>query len=554
MSTSCIDWVERIQSGQSLLPAPLFPERADLGERFFGHLKLTDVDGMPRMRDSTEPWLVDFVRCIFGAYDEQAKRQQIREAMVLISKKNSKSTAAAGIMLTAMLLNQRPNAEMIILAPTVEIANNAFDPLQAMIREEPELADLFRVQGHIRTVTHYLTGATLKVVAADSDTVGGIKASVVLIDELWLFGKRKGSENMLREATGGLVSRDEGFVIYLTTQSDEPPAGVFRQKLDYARKVRDGVIKDSQFLPLLFEFPEAMLKNEAWRDPANWHLTNPNMGRSVSMEYLQREYGKAEEAGEESMRGFAAKHLNVEIGVALQTDNWAGAEFWEPCGKGITLPELIQRSEVAVVGVDGGGLDDLLGLAVAGRCQETGQWLYWAHAWAHEIVMRRRKDIADRLRDFQQDGHLTVVPIPGDDVEGVCQIIGQLQEANLLPDKNAIGVDSAGIGAIVETLTGDDYHMTMDEIVAIGQGWKLNGAIKTLERKLAALEVEHCGSPMMNWVAGNARVVPVGNAIRIDKQVSGSAKIDPLMAALNATQLLMLNPASRKRKYSMFFV
>jgi phage terminase large subunit-like protein len=554
MTTACPDWEARIKSGQSLLPEPLFPERADLGEKFFGHLKLTDVAGHPRLRDSSLPWTMDLVRNIFGAYDDEKNKQLIREFFVLISKKNSKSTTSAGIMLTALLLNQRTNAELVILAPTVEIARNAYDPLRGMIKEEPELSDLFRVQDHIRTITHRLTGATLKVIAADSDTVGGLKASFILVDELWLFGKRRNAENMLREATGGLVSRPEGFVVYLTTQSDEPPAGVFKDKLNYARKVRDGSIKDSQFLPLLYEFPEEMVKNEDWRNPDNWFITNPNIGASVDVDYLKREYAKAEQSGEQSMRGFAAKHLNVEIGIALSNDNWAGAEFWEQCGAGLTLDQLIFKSEVCVVGIDGGGLDDLLGITIAGRDKETGRWLYWSHAYAHKIVLDRRKDIAERLLDFESEGHLTIVQSPGDDVVYVCELIAQVRDAELLPNENAIGVDAAGIGSIVEELTGDSYGMTMSEIVAIGQGWKLNGAIKTLERKLAAKEVEHCGSDMMNWVVGNARVVPVGNAIRIDKQVSGSAKIDPLMSALNATQLLMLNPAARKKKYQMFFV
>jgi len=549
-------WQTALAQGKCPLPAPLYPERAALAQRYFGHLQLVDVPGSPRMAAAVKPWTMDLVGSVFGAYDQAEQKQRIREFLVLISKKNSKSTIAAGIMLTAMILNQRGNAEMIILAPTVEIARNAYDPLRGMIKADQELERLFRVQDHIRTITHRVTGAVLKVVAADSETVGGIKASVILIDELWLFGKRKGSENMLREATGGLVSRPEGFVIYLTTQSDEPPAGVFKSKLTYARKVRDGEIDDPQFMPLLYEFPQPTLKNGAWRKPENWHITNPNIGASVDLDYLKREYEKALNDGEASMRGFAAKHLNVEIGVGLQTDSWAGAEFWERCAApgGLTLDQLIFRSEVAVIGIDGGGLDDLLGVTVAGRDKDSGKWLYWSQAFAHRIVLQRRKDVADRLEQFAQQQSLLIVDTPGDDVAMVCEIVARVRDGGLLPDSQGIGVDAAGIGAIIEQLTSEEYGLRMEDIVAIGQGWKLNGAIKTLERKLAAQEVEHDGSELMNWVVGNARVVPVGNAIRIDKQVSGSAKIDPLMSALNATQLLMLNPAGRKKKYQMFFI
>lgn len=554
--TSCPDWEKRIKTGRSLLPEPIYPATAERGRRFFGHLQLVDVPGSPRMKDACGQWAMALVANIFGALDPSTGKQAIREFFVLVSKKNSKSTTAAGIMLTALLLNERHSAELVILAPTTEVANNAYGPMRDMIKADPELMDLIRVQDHIRKLTHRITGATLKVVAADAYTVGGKKASFILVDELWLFGKKAKAENMLREATGGLVSRPEGFVIYLTTQSDEPPAGVFKQKLKYARDVRDGVIDDPQFLPLLYEFPEKMVKNDQWRNPDNWHITNPNMGLSVDRDYLEREYRKAENAGEESMRGFASKHLNIEIGVALGGDSWAGAEFWERCANPQMsgLDELLSRSEVAVAGIDGGGLDDLLGLSVIGRDKETNKWIIWCHAWAHRIVMERRKDISDRLHDFAKEGTLTIVDSPGDDVEEVCQFIAQVRDQDLLPTENAIGVDAAGISAIIERLTDDEYGFGTSELVAIGQGWKLNGAIKTMERKLAGGECEHDGSGLMNWCVGNAKIVPVGNAIRIDKKESGSAKIDPVMAMLDAAQLMGLNPAARKKKYQMFFV
>jgi phage terminase large subunit-like protein len=105
-------------------------------------------------------------------------------------------------------------------------------------------------------VTNVLDGATLEVKSADAEVVGGQKAQCIFVDELWLFGKKASAKNILSEAVGSLASQPDGFVIYASTQSDDPPAGVFKDKLDYHRDVRDGVIEDHTALPLIYEYPE----------------------------------------------------------------------------------------------------------------------------------------------------------------------------------------------------------------------------------------------------------------------------------------------------------
>jgi phage terminase large subunit-like protein len=453
-----------------------------------------------------------------------------------------------------MVLNWRQSAEFSILAPTIEIANNSYGPARDMCAEryDEELSALMHAQSHVKTITHRESAATLKVLAADSNTVGGKKGVGTLVDELWLFGGMADAENMLREATGGLASRPEGFTIFLTTQSDEPPAGVFKQKLQYARDVRDGKIHDPRFVPILYEFPEAMIKAGEHRKPENWRMVNPNMGKSVDEEFLLREFRKAENDGEESMRGFLAKHLNVEIGLNLRSDRWAGADFWLAAGdKSLTLDSLLERCEVVIPGIDGGGLDDLLGLSLLGRERETGNWLHWAHAWAHKIVLERRREIAPRLLDFAKDGDLTLVDNPGDDVEAVAAIIFRVRDAGLLPEGKAIAVDGAGIGDIVDALVAPEEGVEgidLERIVAIGQGWRLNGAIKTTERKVAGRKLIHCAQPLMAWCVSNARIEQGKTAISVTKQASGTAKIDPLMALFDAVSLMALNPAAAAGK------
>ena len=544
-STACPDWADRLKSGRSIIPPPIFPDEAEAGLAVLRKLRIVDAPGSPMIGDACAQWVFDLAASIFGAYDsregsETEGRRLITEWFVLVPKKNSKSTVAAAIMLTAMIRNWRESAEFTILAPTLEVANNSFAPARDMVRKDEALEDLMQVQTHVKTITSRQNNGTLKVSAADSNTVSGKKSVGTLIEELWLFGKQANAENMLREATGGLASRPEGFVIYITTQSDDPPAGVFLQKLQYARDVRDGVIIDKQFVPIIYEYPDDIIKSKQDRNPVNFGMVNPNINYSVDRDFLEREMRKAEVEGEHSVRGFLAKHLNVEIGLMLRSNRWAGANHWEAQAlPALSLEELIERCEVIDLGIDGGGLDDLLGFAAVGRCKTTRQWFAWTHAWAHPSVLELRKSEVARLNDFKDDGDLTLVEKIGDDVTELVAFAAQVWMSGKL-DK--IGVDPAGLGTILDMLEMEGIPAEL--VIGIPQGWKMNGAIKTTERKLAAGELWHGGQRLMNWCVGNAKVVAVGNAVTITKQTSGSAKIDPLAALFNAVTLLALNPAA----------
>lgn len=541
-STACLDWQERIREGRSIIPPPIFQEEAEAALSVMRELRIVDAPGSPTIGEACAPWVMDLAAAIFGSYDSESGRRLIKEVFVLVSKKNSKSTVAGAVMLTALVRNWRQSAQFVILSPTVEVATNSFAPARDMVAKDEDLDALIHVQGHIKTLTNRESNATLKVLAADSSTVGGLKAVGVLVDELHLFGKVSTAENMFREAFGGLASRPEGFIIYLTTQSDEPPSGVFKQKLDYARAVRDGKIVDPGFLPVIFEHPDDMVADGSALKLENMWMTNPNMGFSVDQAFLEREYKKAELAGGDSFRGFIAKHGNVEIGLNLRSGRWAGADFWESSGlEPVTLEELIERSEVIDFGIDGGGLDDLLGACAIGRTpaeeEEKKRWLVWNKAWANEIVLERRKSEAPRFKDFEKAGDLVITKYVGQDVEELVDIVSQVESSGKL-DK--VGIDPGGIGGILDGLV--DAEVPEEKIVGISQGWKLGAAIKTAERKLADGTMKHQGSEMMAWCVSNAKVEPRGNAILITKQASGTAKIDPLMALFNAVSLMSLNP------------
>ena len=519
------------------LPNPAEGERA---VAIFNRLRLFDVPGTPTMAEAGGEWFRRIVFALFASIDPATKRRLIQELFVLVSKKNNKTTGGALLMLTALLMNERPRAPFLLTGPVQKTASDAYAAVEGAIALDPVLSKKMHVRDHLKTIVHRETKATLEIMTFDPDIVTGKKVCGALIDEHHVLGKMQRAGKAMVQLRGGMMPFPEAFLAIITTQSDEAPSGVFKEDLQKARDIRDGK-REGSMLPVLYEFPKSMQTDQAkpWRDPANWPMVNPNIGRSISLDRLTAAFADEEAKGEAALRVWASQHLNIEIGLALRSDRWPGADFWEAQARPrFDLTELIARSEIIDIGIDGGGLDDLLGIAVLGRDAATHDWWLWTHAWAHPSVIERRKVEAERFRDFAKDGDLTLVEHIGDDVDDVASIAAMVHTSGKL-DK--IGVDAHGIGAILDAIV--DGGVPQDKIVAVSQGWKLSGAIKTAERRLAEGGLLHGGQPMMAWCVGNAKVEPRGNAILITKAASGYAKIDPLMATLNAVSLMQLNPS-----------
>jgi phage terminase large subunit-like protein len=468
----------------------------------------------------------------------------VSEIFALVPKKNSKTTGGAAIAVTAMLMNERPRAEMLLVGPTQDVADLAFQQASGMVAADEYLSKRFQLQEHLKTIHDRRNGAKLKIKTFDMRVMTGAKPVMVIVDELHVMSAFSYASRVIGQIRGGLLPNPESLLLFITTQSDEPPAGVFKAELQYARGVRDGRITEGvRMLPILYEFPEAMQtdKSKPWRDPKNWPMVLPNLGRSITIERLIADYQAAREKGEAEERRWASQHLNVEIGLALHSDRWRGADFWlQAADISLTLDALLARSEVATIGIDGGGLDDLLGLAVLGRCKASRDWLLWSHAWVQEDVLELRADIAERLRDFEAQGDLTLCKSATEDLAGVADIVERVRGAGLLPEDAGVGLDPAGVTMLVDEIV--SRGVPDDCLKAIAQGYRLSPAAWGMERKLKDGTLWHSGQPMMAWVVGNARTEQRGNAILITKQSAGKAKIDPLIAAFNAVQLMSLNP------------
>lgn len=560
---SCLDWEDKLRAGKPPIREglPIDIASGDRAVRAFNMLRLADVPGAPRMGEAGGEWFRIIMRAMFGAIDPVTRERWLRELFLLVPKKNSKTTNGALMMLTALLLNARPAAKFVMTAPVQDVAEIAFEAARGAIELDPVLSKKMHVRQHLKSITHRETRATLEIMTFDPDVLTGQKISGgALIDELHMVAKMTKAAAAIRQIRGGMLPFPEAFLAFITTQSDGPPVGVFKAELAKARAVRDGRHRGAM-LPVLYELPDAIRKHrDEWKNPKHWELVTPNAGRSISIPRLVEDFETAVAAGEDELRGWASQHLNLEIGLALRSDRWVGADFWESAARpGLDLDALIERSEVICVGIDGGGLEDLLGLSVVGRDRETREWLTWSRAWVHRSMLDRRKQEAAQLQDFADDGDLVLVDEVGADTAELAEIVARIYASGKMnagePEKPTpmIGLDPVGVGAILEALVQAGIPQAL--VIGISQGWKLNAAIKTAERKLAEGVMLHGDRPLMAYCVSNARVEPKGNAVLITKQASGQGKIDPLLALLDAVSLMAMNPQPYQPPgYSLHFI
>jgi phage terminase large subunit-like protein len=137
-STAVPDWETRILEGRSLLPdLPLFDGPAQKALAIHDRLRVPDLPGAPQRAEVAPDWVRDYIATVFGCYDPEKRRRMIQEFFLMIPKKNTKSDLAATIILIAAILNDRPKAELVLIAPSHNVAEIAFDQIAGMIALDP---------------------------------------------------------------------------------------------------------------------------------------------------------------------------------------------------------------------------------------------------------------------------------------------------------------------------------------------------------------------------------------------------------------------------------
>jgi phage terminase large subunit-like protein len=469
-----------------------------------------------------DPWQADqIIRPLFGWKRKDGTRKY-RTAFIMIPRKAGKSTLAAGIANILLFADGEPGAEVYSAAADREQAGIVFEMAKGMIDASEALRS--RSTSYKRSIVVPSTGSSYKVLSSDAYTKHGLSAHGIVIDEVHALPNRE-LWDVLTTSTG---ARRQPLTVAITT------AGYDRHSLcyelyDYAVKVRDGIIVDDAFLPVIFEAD----KDDDWTLPATWRKAHPGLGVSVKEEYFAAECAKAQQ-----LPGYENTFKRLLLNIwTEQNTRWLPMETWDQCNE--EMPDLAGR--LCFAGLDLATTTDIAALVLAFPI--GGKVHLLPFFFVPEEGIKRRSD-RDRVPyvDWVRQGHIIATEGNVIDYDVIRAKVNALSEKYQIKE---IAIDRWNATQLSTQLTGDGFEM-----IGFGQGFaSMSGPTKELERRVISKEVNHAGNPVLRWMASNVSIKqdPAGN-MKPDKGRS-TERIDGIVAALMALGRCMASDHERGSAY-----
>lgn len=240
-----------------------------------------------------------FIAALFGFVDRETRLRRFREGLLYMARKNGKSTMLSGLALYMLIADKEPGAEVYAVASKKEQARIVFDECLHMVEQSPELSRILKK----RKVDLYcpLSMAKLQALGRNSDTLDGLNAHLVIVDELHSIKDRNVYEVMKQSQS----ARRQPLLVSITTAGTQRET-IFDSLYAYGCSVADGTVIDDSFLPVLYELDS----KEEWDNPAMWQKPNPGLGTIKKLDDLRGKVERAKNSPGE-LRGLLCKDFNV---------------------------------------------------------------------------------------------------------------------------------------------------------------------------------------------------------------------------------------------------
>ena len=462
-----------------------------------------------------EKWQKDYLKELFGTVNKNGYRQY-RTSFVFIPRKNGKSNLIAAVALCLLFMDKEQGAEIYCCASSRDQAAAIFDVCKQMVRNSKILENGCTV--YRNSIVLKGTNSFLKAVASDAGVLHGANASAVLYDEVH-SAKTRELWDVMATSMG---ARSQPLMFGISTAGVFDPNGICYELYDYGKKIRDGVLKDKTFLPLIYEaHPEDNIHSLK-----TWKKANPNLGVSIKKEYFEKMSHEAKTLPSSEI-AFRQLHLNQWVN---SLSGWITDEEWMESSGDVSLEEL--KGKRCFGGLDLAAVEDVTALVLIFPW-EDGSLKILPYLFVSEAAVEKRRNKTGGSYDrFISRGELIVTSGNSTDYNVIKK---KILEAAEIFDIGAIAYDRWNSNSLVQQLM--EKEVPMDPF---GQGYaSMSGPIKNAEVLVKKKLLHHGGNEMLRWMASNV-VVKRDDAenVKFSKSKAGE-KIDGMVALVMAIGEMM---------------
>ena len=458
-----------------------------------------------------EDWQKDqIIRPLFGWKHKENNLRKYRSCYIEIPRKNGKSTLAAAIALYILFADNERGAEVYSCAGDRNQASIIFDIAKSMVQNNPDLNN--RAEIYRSSIINPVKGNTYRALSADAKLQHGHNAHAILFDEL----HTQPNHDLWNTMKTSMGARTQPLLIALTTAgSSKVDGNICWEMHDYASKVRDEIIDDPQFLPILYFADD----DDDITLESTWKKANPNYGVSIRKEYIKAEAQMAMDLPSYE-NSFRRLHLNQ---WTTNETKWLSDKQWMSCDQELDLEKL--KNQPCFGGLDLSSVRDLSALTLVFP-MDDGSIHIIPFFWLPKITAQERskKDKVPYL-EWSKQGHIELTE---GDVQDYDFIRHRINELALKYQINSISFDRWNSSQIVIQLQDDGATLN-----PFGQGYaSMSAPTKEFEKMVLKKRIIHGGNPVLRWQIQNVqlRTDPAGN-IKADKQRS-TEKIDGVISTI----------------------
>ena len=473
------------------------------------------------------PWQAFLVTNAYGWVDKANEGiRRYTRLISLVGRKNAKSTVLALVGLYELRFGPE-GSQLVTMATQKEQAKLVWN----MSGRMAETSDQRLIPGYNRTVSAMSNKDTWNrywPLSKESKRLDGLNIRLAIIDEAAAIQ----DENLFDVVTSSMGSQLSPQTWMITTGQTGAESNPFMKSLDYGKKVLEGLIDDQRVFTLAYQIEEG----DEWNDPEVWIKSNPNLGLSVSFEFLNQEMKEAENIPSKAVN-FKVKYCNQFLSTS---DAWLDVALWN---KNV-VSELPTEGLDLYVGMDLGATSDLTAVALV---WETGGTFYVDfQAWVPEEAFKRAAvHVKSAYMQAADSGHLIITEGDVADHDAIYDYLIDLAKREQVKE---IAFDSWSAVHLTSRLTEAKLPM-----IRYDQSMKsMSPASKQAEMLIKNRSLLHLGKPFFGWCFNNCEAYFDANEnIKVRKGPDPTLKIDPIVAMImaigRATHYL-----SDKPKFSFF--